>query len=330
MRKGKITFLIYLLAALIITSVPSIGYADGDTLFALKKSAENVEPDSTLEVTLNGNNLKELYAYEAVITFDPDLVELDKAESKINGYFISPKVNKGEMILAFTKLGKNSGEQGTKVLSIIAFKGKAQGDPNIKLISVKALDSSLTATEYKYGTSFTDLAGYKWASMEIETLAAAGIIKGTSATTFSPGNPVTRADFITLLIRAFKFDADVDSNFSDVKQSDYYYKELGIAKKLGIAMGTGSNQLEPKINISRQDMMVLAARAMKIAGAMQEEQVSDLSSFHDSKEVAAYAIRPLAQLVKEGIIKGDNGMIKPRGTAIRAEAAVIIYRLLNK
>lgn len=330
MRKGKITLLIYLLAALMITSVPSIGYAAGDTFFALKKSADIVKADLTLEVTLNGNNLNSLYAYEAVITFDPDRVVLDKAESKLEGYFMTPKVNKGEMILAFTKIGKSSGEQGTKALSTIVFKGKAQGDPNIKLISVKALDSSLTATEYKYGTSFTDLAGYKWASTEIEALAAAGIIKGTSATTFSPGDPVTRADFITLLIRALKLDADIDSNFSDVQPSDYYYKEVGIAKKLGIALGIGKNQLEPRVSISRQDMMVLAARAMKIAGTMQEEQVSDLSSFHDSKEVAAYAIKPLAQLVKDGIMKGNNGMIKPKGTAIRAEAAVIIYRILNK
>lgn len=330
MKKGKLTIIICFIAALMITSIPSIGYADGDTFFALKKSAENVKADSTLEVTLNGNNLNSLYAYEAVITFDPDLVELDKAESKLDGYFMAPKVKNGEMILAFTKIGKSSGEQGTKALSTIVFKGKTQGHPNIKLVSVKALDPNLTAKEYKYGTSFTDLAGYKWASMEIEALASAGIIKGTSSTTFSPGAPVTRADFITLLVRALKLDADIDSNFSDVQQSDYYYKEVGIAKKLGIALGTGNNQLEPRISISRQDMMVLAARAMKKAGTIQEEQVSDLSSFHDSKEVAAYAIKPLAQLVKEGIIKGDNGMIKPRGTAIRAEAAVIIYRILNK
>jgi hypothetical protein len=49
-----------------------------------------------------------------------------------------------------------------------------------------------------------------------------------------------------------------------------------------------------------------------------------------TSEVAAYAVRPWAQLVKEEIIQGHNGMIKPNATAKRAEAVVIIYRLLNK
>lgn len=320
----------YVIAAMIVACIPGAGYAQGNTDFTLSKSAENALPDQILKVTLNGSNLKGLYAYEALITFDPDIVELDKAESKLEGFFIPPKTDNGKMTIAFTKIGKKAGEQGSTALSTIVFKGKAQGNAHIKLVSVKALDPNLTVTVYSYGTKFDDLAGYDWAKTEIEALASSGIIKGTSATTFNPGDNITRADFISLLVRAFKLHAEVHGNFNDVEQSDYYYKEVGIAKKLGIAQGTGDNQFGPKKRISRQDMMVAAARAMKIAGRMLDESASDLNSFSDSSEVAAYAVSPLAQLVKEGIIKGYNGMIKPNDTAIRAEAAVIIYRLLNK
>ncbi|NOU66982.1 hypothetical protein GC096_23315 [Paenibacillus sp. LMG 31461] len=331
MRKGKLTVVMCVLAVMIVASIPRAGYAEGDTGFTLNKSAENALPDQALEVTVNGNNLKALYAYEALITFDPDIVELDTAKSKLEGFFIPPKVvDNRKMTVAFTMVGKKAGEQGSIALSTITFKGKAQGNANIKLISVKALDPSLTATIYSYGTTFDDLEGYEWANMEIEALASSGIIKGASATTFKPGDNITRADFICLLIRALNLNAEVDGNFNDVEDSDYYYKEVGIAKKLGIAQGTGDNQLEPRLSISRQDMMVVAARAMEIAGRMQHESVSDLSSFSDSSEVAAYAVSPLAQLVKKGIIQGYNGMIKPNDTAIRAEAAVIIHRLLNK
>lgn len=330
MKKGKFTFVLCFIVALILACQPGTGYAEGDAVFTLDKSAEQASPNQALEVTVNGNNLKGLYAYEILITFDPDVVELDKAESKLEGFFLPPKVDNGKMTLAFTKIGKKAGEQGNTALSTIAFKGKAQGNPNIKLVSVKALDPNLAATEYSYRTTFEDLAGFEWAQLEIETLASAGIIKGTSDTTFSPSNNITRADFTSLLVRALNLNAEADGNFNDVDPSDYFFKEVGIAKKLGIAQGTGDNTFDPRVSISRQDMMVVAERAMKIAGRMLDEPVSDLSSFSDSSEVADYAINPLAHLVKKEIIQGDNGMIKPNDTAKRAEAAVIIYRLLKK
>lgn len=329
MRKGKLTFVMCLIAVMMVTCMPRAGYAEENTIFTLSQSAEKALPNQALEVTLNGSNLKDLYAYEVLITFDPDMVELDKAESKLEGFFIPPKIDNGKITMAFTKIGKKEGEQGSTALSTIAFKGKSQGDANIKLVSVKALNPNLTATVYSYGTTFDDLAGYEWAKMEIEALASSGIIKGTSATTFSPGADVTRADFLCLLVRALNLNAEIDENFKDVEPSDYYYKEVGIAKKLGIAQGTGDNLFEPRVSISRQDMMVVAARAMKMAGRMLDDSSSDLSGFSDSSEVADYAVSPLAQLVKKGVIQGYNGMIKPADTARRAEAAVIIYRLLN-
>ena len=36
-----------------------------------------------------------------------------------------------------------------------------------------------------------------------------------------------------------KLTAEVESNFKDVAPSDYFYNEVGIAKKLGITQGVG-------------------------------------------------------------------------------------------
>ncbi|MGG1550190.1 S-layer homology domain-containing protein [Paenibacillus ferrarius] len=329
MRKSKVPFIMYLIAVMLVACVPGVALADGVPTFTLSTGTETVVPDQELEISFTGSNLKELYAYEALISYDPDVVELEKADSKLEGFFVPPKADNGKITLAFTMVGQKAGEQGSKVLSTISFKGKKQGESNIKLISVKALKPDLTATLVRYGSTFADLEGYEWARNEIEELASSGIIKGTSATTFSPGNNISRADFISLLVRALHLHADMDENFDDVTQSDYYYQEVGIAKKLGIAQGVDLYQFEPRVSISRQDMMVVAARAMKVAGTQLDDAATDLSGFHDSGEVAAYAVTPLAQLVKKGIIQGDNGRIKPNDTATRAEAAVIIYRIIQ-
>jgi len=179
--------------------------------------------------------------------------------------------------------------------------------------------------------TFNDIQNYPWAQKQIEVMASKGIINGTSATTYSPQNNITRADFMMLLVKTLGLTAEIDSNFADVKPTDYYYEAIGIAKKLGIATGTGDNNFNPRAQISRQDMMVLVARALKVAKKISVAGTADdLSSFTDASKVSGYAVEGVATLIKEGIIQGSGNMINPRGNATRAETAVIIYRIYNK
>lgn len=91
-------------------------------------------------------------------------------------------------------------------------------------------------------------------------MASKGIIKGTGDSMFSPDAEITRADFITLLIRTLELKAKFTANFSDIKTTDHYYDAVGVAKKLGITYGTGNNRFNPKESISRQDMAALTLR----------------------------------------------------------------------
>lgn len=319
---------------MVLTCISGAAWAEAGTSFTLTQSPKSVSAGQNVEVIINGNSLNDLYAYEAVLTFDPAIVELDKAVSKLEGFFIPPKVENNKITVAFTKIGKNAGQNGSIPLCTITFKGKSKGDAAIKLTSVKALNTKLASTVYTDGINavktFTDLAGYEWAKMQIEALASTGAINGTSETTFGPGLNISRADFICMLVRVLKLNEVIDGNFSDIPSSAYYYQEVGIAKKLGIAMGKGDNLFMPKENISRQDMMVIISRAMKISGKQLDNSASDLSGFKDSSKVETYAVNAAAQLIKEGIVMGNNGNINPEGTATRAETAVIMYRILNK
>lgn len=173
---------------------------------------------------------------------------------------------------------------------------------------------------------FSDLDKYTWAKKQAEVLAAKGITNGTSETTFSPGKNIGRADFIVLLVKALGLNADVESNFTDVKQGDYYYEALGIAKKLGIASGINDNRFNPKAAITRQDALLLLAKAMQAAGkTVGSGDISNLNAFADKSNVAPYAISEIAALVNEGIVKGDGKKLNPLSNLTRAEAAVILY-----
>lgn len=179
--------------------------------------------------------------------------------------------------------------------------------------------------------TFSDMADYSWAKKQIEILASKGIIRGTSNNTFEPSANITRADFLLLLVKTLGLSAVVDSNFNDVKKSDYYYEAVGIAKKLGISDGAGNNLFNPNDEISRQDMMTLTAKALKFTKKLNTTgTVSDLISYIDTSNVATYAVNSIASMVMEGLVQGDNYRLNPLGHATRAETAVLMYRVYNK
>ncbi|NLG53703.1 MAG: S-layer homology domain-containing protein [Clostridiales bacterium] len=177
---------------------------------------------------------------------------------------------------------------------------------------------------------FTDLDGYDWARDAIVDLAEQDIIKGTGMNTFSPAANIKRADFTVLLVRALKLDSNSADNFDDVKASDYFANELAIAKANGIVTGIGGNRFNPGGEITRQDMMVIAARALEKAGVKLEAATQeDLELFKDASDISDYAKDAVAILTKNGIVKGVNGLINPSGKTTRAEVAVLIRRILD-
>ncbi|MBP1966696.1 S-layer homology domain-containing protein [Paenibacillus aceris] len=213
--------------------------------------------------------------------------------------------------------------------------GKAQSVPSgvydaeTGTVNFKTTHFSTFAVAY-VKKSFSDLASVDWAKKAIEVMASKGIISGTSDTSFSPEANVTRADFMMLLTKTFGFTADVKSNFSDVRTTDYFYEAVGVAKQLGLAEGQGDGVFSPTEQISRQDMMVLLSRAMSKAGIFAGKgTASDLDAFSDKSNVASYAVNDVAALIKGGIVEGSGNILNPVGYATRAEAAVLLYRIYH-
>lgn len=177
--------------------------------------------------------------------------------------------------------------------------------------------------------TFNDLNSAAWAKKAIEAMDARGIMDETSDAAFNPKVAMKRVDFITLLVRSLELQGTGEgSMFSDIKSSDPHYKELKIAKELGITNGTGNNLFLPDTEITRQDMMVLVMRALEAVGKKLETKGSS-EAFSDMPAVAGYAKASTLALISSGIIKGMNGMIAPDRTLTRAEAVYVLYQIWN-
>ncbi|MBE6965273.1 MAG: hypothetical protein E7441_04480, partial [Ruminococcaceae bacterium] len=199
---------------------------------------------------------------------------------------------------------------------------------------------------------FTDLGNHEWAEDAINELADDGIIKGTTARTYSPQNNITRADFALLLVRAFKLESDNTENFDDVSVNDYYASELAIARNTGIVNGIGDNKYAPRNTITRQDMMVIVYRALQAslalkgggpsndgggispsqslaATALPKGEPSKAEQYPDFTSVAPYAQDAVSALISAGVVNGKSGSIAPTDYTTRAEVAVLIKRILD-
>ncbi len=177
---------------------------------------------------------------------------------------------------------------------------------------------------------FIDLGKHAWAADAINALADEGIIKGTSENTFSPAANITRADFAILLVRAFKLASESEENFADVSASDYFAKELAVARNTGLVNGIGENKFAPRNNITRQDMMVIVYRALTGMNKLNVgDGVLDVPQAPDFDQVADYARDAVSALVNAKLINGKNGLIAPTDYTTRAEVAVFLDRLIN-
>jgi endo-1,4-beta-xylanase len=178
---------------------------------------------------------------------------------------------------------------------------------------------------------FNDAKAVAWASESIEGLAARGIVNGVTKDSFAPGNSVTRAEFIQMLMLALDLNqANATSTFSDVKQGAWYYNSIASAQQLGIVSGLTDGSFGTNNKINRQEMAAMAYQAIQKAEiTLDDENLA--SGFHDAQDIASYAKEAVTVMNQAGIINGiGNDKFDPKGTATRAQAAVILYQLLMK
>lgn len=176
---------------------------------------------------------------------------------------------------------------------------------------------------------FSDLDSVAWAKDSIERLAEKGIVSGYGNGIFSPETYVTRESFLSMIIRGLNIECINNSVvFEDVDTSKWYSPFVVTAYNSKIIYGISDNIFGIGMNITRQDMAVIAVRAAEFA---DKKLISTETKpeFTDSDSISDYAKDAVYKLYNAGILNGKgNGMFKPKDICTRAEAAVIIDRLL--
>ncbi len=200
------------------------------------------------------------------------------------------------------------------------------------IVSIKRSSNSVyTIVQSK--KSFQDITKH-WAHADIELLASKLIIQGQSDTSFGPDNSITRAEFAALLVRSLGLKEDKSgTKFNDVTEDQWFAGAIGTAAKVGIVEGMEDGSFRPHANISREQMAVMIARAVKAAGHsidIGSKQAQILNVFADRGSINSWALTAVAQAVQAGIIQGMSAdTFVPSDNATRAQAAVMLKRFLQ-
>lgn len=178
---------------------------------------------------------------------------------------------------------------------------------------------------------FFDVKRSDWFYDAVHALVDDGIINGITYNKFAPNDNITRAQFAQIL--ALASGADLSSytcTFEDVKEGDWFYPAIAWANNVGVVNGISETTFAPNALITRQDMALMLSRYIaNVSKATYKESVM-VVPFADDAAIAEYAKDAVMQMKKYNIIGGKlNNRFAPRENATRAEAAKMVYTMLE-
>ncbi|WP_161486054.1 5'-nucleotidase C-terminal domain-containing protein [Desulfotomaculum copahuensis] len=163
-----------------------------------------------------------------------------------------------------------------------------------------------------------------WAENSIKKLLGMGAVSGYPDGSFKPDKPVSRAEFVTMLVKAFKLEPKTGKVFTDT--ANHWAKNtIATAASYGIISGYDEKNFGPDEPVTREQMAAMIGKAAKLGPAAGE------LAFTDRAEISSWAKNSVITAVGQGIMHGyPDKTFKPKGKTTRAEAAAVIVNALKK
>ncbi|MCU6797875.1 DUF5011 domain-containing protein [Paenibacillus sp. WQ 127069] len=291
-----------------------------------------VEPDNPIRrgSSLSGN--VDLKVIKFLVDGKELSVSLEGAVETINE-IIEVQVEAADSRSIVTLQGETL--EGSKQIQL------SEGD-NVVVIMVKAPNGSAKSYSYTIHRTvpekttvsenttamsciFTDIGGH-WAAAEICEAASAGIVQGDSDHRMRPNEAVTRAEFITLLIRTLQGSSTELTPITFTDKADipnWAQQAIQYGVSHGIINGYSDGTFLPQNTMNRMEMAVLITKALK----WPIELAGD-TSFGDDSNIPAWAKPYIHAGVQQGLLQGrEDNRFMPNDKTTRAEAVTILLRV---
>jgi hypothetical protein len=179
-------------------------------------------------------------------------------------------------------------------------------------------------------STFSDVPATSWYTPFIAALAERKIIGGFETGNFKPDQPVTRAEFASMLRAAFAKTPDQRgaAQFKDVADSFWAASAIDKAYKMGFLQGYPGNAFQPQQQIPRVQALAALTRGLKLSTPANPNGMFQI--YRDANRIPGYAISKVAAATQAGLVVNypNTNALEPNRRATRAEIAAFIYQAL--
>lgn len=163
---------------------------------------------------------------------------------------------------------------------------------------------------------FSDVDPSAWYVGSLAQAVESGWLKGYDTGKIGPSDTMTRGQACVILARYCGFD--LESPFSDVVASPYYYEAVQACEDAGIVNGNGG-KFNPDDPCTREQFACMLHNL-----AENPEPKGEPSGYTDWAIVSEWAKSSFAWCVEQGIISGNAGKLRPSDKCTRAEACAML------
>lgn len=172
---------------------------------------------------------------------------------------------------------------------------------------------------------FADVRGH-WAEQPIAALAARGLVAGVAPGRFAPDAPITRAQLAVLLARLSGVETRAGVSARPLPYRDslpsWAREAIRAMTEQGLLRGYPDGTFRPDRPVTRTELATILDRYLGATGH------APLPPFRDAAAIPSWAREAVARVAQAGVMKGTGDRFEPQRPTTRAEAAVVLYRLL--
>ena len=299
--------------------------ASGKSIIDVPTAQKALYEAAALEICKNPNGVANARSFFENLKTELGVDVSSLSDSKLNAILGKDYSSIDAFKTAISDAGKSSNGSGGSSSSSSSSKSSGGGNYSANLVP----SGSITPEQAEKIPEdvYVDLKDALWARNAIVSLTDRGILSGRGADTFEPNALVLREEFVKMVVDAFEVDGkDGNVSFADADINAWYYPFLAAAEKSGIIKGIDETNFGVGRNISRQDLAAILYR-IRYNGEEPEEQSG---RFSDEDQISDYARAAVFLLAEKNIISGmEDGSFCPDAPATRAQAAMMIYKILN-
>ena len=191
--------------------------------------------------------------------------------------------------------------------------------------------ASTIAKEYK------DLPKNHWAYKQIQILTDFDVVVGYPDGLYRPDQQVTRAEFSSIVVKAFdQANAPITNpvKFKDVSTKDWFYGVVQRAVMFDLLKGYPNGKFEPRGTVARGHIISTIVNALTTESISNQKAKDILENSYDDYDqlpdwliIAAGKAEILGMVVKE---PGEDNYINANRPATRAELAAFVVKMLEQ